>query len=218
MKESDLYQPLKHFLESQGYDVKGEVHDCDVLAVREQEAPVIAELKLTLNLTVVLQAVDRLKLSPKVYIGVPSQCKVMKRQGKAIVKLLRMLGLGLMLINPEAKTGKVNIVLDPGEYKPRKSKYRQERLLGEFAKRVGDPNLGGSVRTAGVVTAYRQQAIQIAKYLHKHGPTKASLVAQAVGEPKARGFLYRDVYGWFERLGEGVYGLSPRGRREISTY
>jgi len=34
MKESDLYQPLKRFLELQGYDVKGEVQDCDVVAVR----------------------------------------------------------------------------------------------------------------------------------------------------------------------------------------
>ena len=50
MKESDLYPPLKQFLESQNYEVKGEVQDCDVLAVRGEEAPVIVELKLSLNL------------------------------------------------------------------------------------------------------------------------------------------------------------------------
>ena len=60
MKESDLYLPLKRFLESQHYEVKGEVNDCDVLAVRGDEVPVVVELKLTLNLDVVLQAVGRL--------------------------------------------------------------------------------------------------------------------------------------------------------------
>ena len=46
MKESDLYLPLKRFLESQNYEVKGEVQDCDVVAMRAKEAPVIVELKL----------------------------------------------------------------------------------------------------------------------------------------------------------------------------
>ena len=71
MKESDLYLPLKRFLESQEYEVKGEVQDCDVLAICGKEIPVVVELKLSLNLDVVLQAVERLSLTPKVYIGIP---------------------------------------------------------------------------------------------------------------------------------------------------
>jgi len=106
MKESDLYLPLKRFLESQHYEVKGEVH-------------------------VILQAVQRLSLTPKVYIGIPGKCGVLKRRRKHTIKLFRMLGL-------------------------------------------------------------------------------------ALGEPKARDFVYRDVYGWFDRASLGVYDLSPRGRREIA--
>ena len=34
MKETDLYPPVKAFLEAQGYEVKGEVGDCDLVAVR----------------------------------------------------------------------------------------------------------------------------------------------------------------------------------------
>ena len=94
MKESDLYPPLKRFLESQRYEVKGEIGDCDVLAVRGAEAPVVVELKLSLNLNVVLQAVERLSLTPKVYIGVPKRCSVLSARRKHVVKLLRMLGLG----------------------------------------------------------------------------------------------------------------------------
>ena len=218
MKESDLYPPLKQFLESQGYGVKGEVQDCDVLAVREDEEPVIVELKLSLNLNVILQAVERLTLTGKVYIGVPRQCKNLSRQGKSIIKLLRMLGVGLIVIDLEQARVPVDVVLDPGDYRPRKSKPRQERLLGEFMQRVGDPNLGGAEKRKGIMTAYRQRALIIARFLQAQGPTKASTVAQMVEDPKARDILYRNVYGWFENASRGVYGLSPRGEQEISFW
>ena len=218
MKESDLYPPLKQFLESQGYEVKGEVQDCDVVAVRGTEAPVVVELKLTLNLNVLLQAVERLSLTPKVYVGVPVRCRILNQRRKHVVKLLRMLGLGLVVIDPNQEAGSVEVFLDPGEYRPRKSKHRQERLLGEFEKRVGDPNLGGAEKRKGIMTAYRQRALAIARWLRKQGPTKASQVARALDEPKARDILYRDVYGWFDRVSLGVYGLSPRGEEEIPLW
>ena len=218
MKESDLYLPLKRFLESQNYEVKGEIQDCDVVAVRGTEAPVVVELKLSFNLSVVLQAVERLAVTPKVYIGIPKLGRALNKRRRRIVKLLRMLGLGLVVIDPDRETGSVQVLLDPGEYRPRKSKYRRERLLGEFMKRVGDPNLGGTEKRKGIMTVYRQRALAIAMFLQKHGPTKASHIARSLREPKARDLLYRDVYGWFDRLSLGVYGLSPRGEQEIPLW
>lgn len=215
MKESDLYPPLKQFLEVQGYVVKGEVQDCDVLAVRGEEEPVIVELKLSLNLNVILQAVERLSLSRKVYIGVPRRGKTLNRQRKNIIKLLRMLGLGLIVIDLEQLRVPVDVVLDPGDYRPRRLRRRQERLLGEFIQRVGDPNMGGAEKRKGIMTAYRQRALIIARFLQQHGPAKASTVARMVEDPKARDILYRNVYGWFERASRGVYELSPRGAQEI---
>ncbi|MGY8869597.1 MAG: DUF2161 family putative PD-(D/E)XK-type phosphodiesterase [Pseudomonadales bacterium] len=214
MKESDLYLPLKHFLTSQNYEVKGEVHDCDVLAVRAEEPPVIVELKLSLNLSVILQAVERLSLTSSVYIGVPNRCSSLERKRKKIIKLLRMLGLGLMVIEP-VKEGYVKVLLDPGEYKPRKSERRKVCLLGEFSRRVGDPNLGGVERRKGIVTAYRQKALLIAQFLREHGSTKAALISLRIQEPKARDILYKNVYGWFDRESQGIYALSPRGEQEI---
>lgn len=214
MRETDLYNPIKLFLEAQQYEVKGEVQDCDVLAIRGDEEPVIVELKLSLNLDVILQAVDRLVLSSKVYIGVPRTCGILTRRRKQILKLLRMLGLGLIVIEPQLRTGSVEVLLDPGEYRPRKSKFRRERLLGEFVKRVGDPNRGGSDKRKGIMTAYRQRALAIAGFLKKSGPTKASDIAQILEEPKARDILYHNVYGWFDRISRGVYDLSPRGKEE----
>ncbi|MEZ5977700.1 MAG: DUF2161 family putative PD-(D/E)XK-type phosphodiesterase [Planctomycetota bacterium] len=218
MKETDLYPPVKAFLEAQGYEVKGEVEECDVIAVRADEAPVVVELKLALGLDVVLQAVDRLALSPKVYVGVPRGCSALKRRRKAVVKLLRMLGLGLLAIDASSRHGAVDVVLDPGKYAPRRSPNTAERLLGEFVRRVGDPTPGGSDRRRGIMTAYRQRAIAIAVHLRTAGPTKAALVAKSIGEPKAREILYADVYGWFEREERGVYRLSPRGAEELPSW
>lgn len=218
MKESDLYPPLKLYLETQGYEVKGEVGSCDVLASRNEEPPLIVELKLSLNLTVILQAVDRLKLTSSVYIGVPKQCSALKRKYKPLCKLLRMLGIGLITIDPLRHSQAVKVLLDPGEYTPRVSKPRQRRLLGEFEKRVGDPNREGADSKSGIVTAYRQRALKIATLLEKQGPTKASDVARQTQEANARNILYKDVYGWFDNVSRGVYQLSPRGTREIATW
>ncbi len=217
-KEADLYPPLKTFLAHQGYEVKGEVEHCDVIAVREDGLVVVVELKLSINLTVVLQAVDRLQITDTVYIGVPKGIAVLRSQRKNVVKLFRMLGLGLMVIDPAATTGSVDILCDPGEYKPRRVKQRGERLLGEFMHRIGDPNVGGSAVRRGIMTAYRQKALAIAEYLKEHGETKAAVIARSLAEPKTRAILYDNVYGWFDRLGKGVYRLSPRGEAELPQW
>ena len=218
IREADLYPPLKNFLTHQGYEVKGEVEHCDVIAVRGDEPVVVVELKLSINLTVVLQAVDRLQISDTVYIGVPKGIAVLQNQRKQVVKLLRMLGLGLMVIDPAAALGSVDVLCDPGEYKPRQVKQRTHRLLGEFMHRVGDPNAGGSTARRGIMTVYRQKALAIAEHLQEHGETKAAVVARSLAEPKTRVILYDNVYGWFDRLGKGVYALSPRGEVEFPKW
>ncbi len=217
MKESDLYPPLKTYLEGQGYDVKGEVNHCDVVAVR-QDHVVIVELKKSLNLSALLQVVERLSTTDAVYVGVPTSCTVVKSKRKPVIKLMKMLGLGLISIDPMNTRLPVAVHIDPAKYQPRIDKKKRSRLLSEFERRVGDPNQGGAAMKNGVITAYRQEALKIADHLERNGPTKASVVAQAVANPKTRDVLYRDVYGWFERQGQGVYSLSPRGRRELAVW
>lgn len=222
MRESDLYLPLKEFLQEQGYSVKGEVKDCDVAAVRDDEPPLIVELKLSLNLDVVAQAVQRLAMTSTVYIGIPPKSAILKRRHKSILKMLRMLGIGLIEINPisklNAKSPAVKVLLDPGEYQPRESKPRKQRLLKEFLLRVGDPNLGGSENKKGITTAYRQRVLKVARYLQEHGATKAAVIASAISEEKARDIMYKNHYGWFERADKGIYELSPRGERELKEW
>ena len=88
------------------------------------------------------------------------------------------------------------------------SKGKKTRLLGEFVRRVGDPNVGGATRK-GLVTAYRQEATRCAQFLTANGATKAALVAKGSGVPHARRIMADNHYGWFQRLGSGIYELTP---------
>jgi hypothetical protein len=61
-RETSLYLPVKRFLESLGFEVKGEICSCDLVAIRGEEPPlvVIGELKLGFNLELVLQGINRM--------------------------------------------------------------------------------------------------------------------------------------------------------------
>jgi hypothetical protein len=207
--ETELYAPVKAFLEGQGYVVKGEVKGCDVVGVRGEEPPVIIELKRSFSMTLLLQGVDRLTLSEHVYLAVGAWPK----RWRDLRKLCRRVGLGLIVVHG----GRVEVLIDPEPYRPRPNKKRVSRLLGEHARRVGDPNRGGSTRLP-IVTAYRQEALRCAALLHAHGPlTLAAL--RAKGEvPNAARILQDDVYGWFERVARGTYTLTPAGRAGLERF
>lgn len=208
--ESDLYAPVKALLEGQGYSVKGEVRGCDVVAVRGSEPPVIVELKRTFGIGLVLQAVNRLALSDAVYLAVGAWPKNLRD----VKKLCRHLGVGLMIVVKE----RVDIVLDPAPYRPRKNPRRVGRLLGEHARRVGDPNRGGSSTKVPIMTAYRQEALRCAGLLAKNGPMKVAALKLAAEAPKAAAILSQDHYGWFERVERGIYGLTPKGRDGLEQH
>jgi hypothetical protein len=211
-KETDLYQPIKGFLEGQGYTVKSEIASADVVACRDGDPPVVVEMKTGFSLVLFHQAIERLKLADAVYIALPRGTgRAFQKSLKANRVLCRRLGIGLILVR--LKDGFVEVLEDPGPYTPRKSKRRQGRLLMEFAKRVGDPNMGGITRRT-VVTAYRQDAMRCLAFLMSNGPTKASVVAQSTGVERARTIMSDNHYGWFDRVERGVYVQSPRGERE----
>lgn len=215
-KETELYQPVKTYLEGQGYEVKGEVGKADIMAVRADEEPVIVELKTAFSLTLFHQATDRQSLTDDVYIAVP------RGSGRPFLKslannkkLCRRLGLGLITVR--MKDQFVEVHLDPSPYQPRQSKPKKARLLREFARRVGDPNKGGSTRTQ-MMTAYRQDALRCLRHLADNGPTKASIVADVTKVEKARLIMSDDHYGWFERVERGIYGLSPKGDNAMEQF
>ena len=71
MRETDLYPPVKAFLEGQGYEVKAEIGPADVVACRGDEDPVVVELKTGFSLTLVHQGVARQAITDAVYIAAP---------------------------------------------------------------------------------------------------------------------------------------------------
>ena len=216
-RETELYPPVKSLLEGQGYEVKAEVGSADVVAIRGDEPPVIVELKLGFSLSLFHQAVARQAITDDVYIAVPRvKGKRFQKSLKDNIALCRRLGIGLITVRL-GKNEVVEIHLDPEEFKPRKSKLRQGRLLREFARRVGDPNAGGATRV-GLVTAYRQDAILCARFLKLHGPSKGSVVAAGTDVSGATRMMAADHYGWFERVETGIYAITPKGLRDIESY
>ncbi len=216
ISETELYLPIKRFLERQGYTVKGEVGRCDVVAVRGGEAPVIVEMKVRFSLDLVFQAVERLTLSDHVYVAIEHGRKSLwVRRSKHILRLCRSLGIGLLTVHVDRDL--VEPRLDPGPYQRRVNKKRKHHLLREFAKRAGDPMTGGSSKQP-VMTAYRQDALRLLKILDEGGQQKLAVIRAASGVERAASILQRDVYGWFERVERGVYGLAPAGREALGRF
>lgn len=214
LRETELYPPIKSFLQSQGFEVKAEVGAADVVACKGTDDPVIVELKTGFSLSLFHQATERQKITDAVYIAVPHTTgKTAYRNLKSNITLARRLGIGLITVR--MKDGLVTVHCDPAPYNPRQSKPRKTRLLREFARREGDPNTGGSTRQ-GLVTAYRQDAMKCAAFLNQYGPSKGATVARDTGVKTATRMMADDHYGWFERVDRGVYDLTPNGQAALS--
>ncbi len=217
MPETELYTPVKQFLEAQGYEVKGEIGPCDVMAVRGDEEPVVVELKENFNLALVLQAVDRLAFCDTVYVAFRignAHSASWRTRRKQVLRLLRRLGLGLLTVSTR---GKVVAALDPAPYRPKPQTARRKKLLREFAERIGDPEDGGSSPRRRL-TAYRQDVLRCAVQLDRDGVLKASVLKQLTGVDRAGTILRDNHYGWFERVKAGYYVVTKKGKRELSDW
>lgn len=216
MAETRLYGPVKEFWTARGYTVRGEVADCDLVACRDQEL-VVVELKNSMNLTLILQGIDRKAVTEQVYLAVPAPKNPRRSQWLKTVRLCRMLGLGLLTVRIGRGRTRVEVACEPGPYKPRTNPRRRRLLLREFTRRSGDFNVGGSTRRP-LVTAYREEALRIAYYLQVHGPSRVKAIREATASEKAGPILQRNYYGWFVRVSHGVYDLTPVGQKAIETY
>jgi hypothetical protein len=209
--EASLYQPVKRFLEGLGFEVKGEVCGCDLVALQagDTAAVIIGELKVSFNLELVLQAVDRMAACDEVWLAV---CASRRGRGRErdprVRKLCRLLGFGLLAVSG---SGFVEVLAEPGPWRPRRDNKRRSRIVTEHRKRLGDPSGGGSTRRP-IMTAYRQQALACAAALSA-APARPRDLKPA--SPDAAKILRRNVYGWFERVERGVYALTDSGRAAL---
>ena len=212
-RETSLYLPVKRFLETLGFDVKGEICGCDLVAIRGEEPPlvVIGELKLGFNLELVLQGIDRAAACDEVWLAVRGSRRRGRERDPRVRKLCRLLGFGLLGVS---SSGCVEVLVEPGPWRPRRDARRRSRLLDEHRRRLGDPAAGGSCK-APIMTAYRQQALACAASL-SGGPRRTSDVKAAI--PDAPKILLRNVYGWFFRVVRGTYGLTPEGTAALARW
>lgn len=205
--ETTLYQPIKAFLEAAGYAVKGEIAGCDLVGLSPDEPPVvvICELKLSFNLELILQAVDRATASDEVWIAARVSAKGKGRESDRRYRdLCRRLGFGMLSVSDN---GMVDVLVSPVALMPRKNARKRSRLVNEHKRRKGDPTAGGSTRSP-IMTAYRQQALACAAALQA-GPLRPRDLKAIT--PKAATILRGNVYGWFENLERGIYGLTATG-------
>ncbi|PYB77082.1 DUF2161 domain-containing phosphodiesterase [Rhizobium wuzhouense] len=212
--ETSLYLPVKGFLETAGYTVKGEIGGCDLVGLSDEDPSivVICELKLSFNLELILQAVDRASVADEVWIAARVSAKGKGREAdKRYRDLCRRLGFGMLGITDK---GEVSVIVGSVTPMPRTNPKRRSRLMREHQRRKGDPAVGGSTRTP-LMTAYRQQALGCASAL-AGGPLKVREIRGSV--PEAAKILQGNVYGWFERVERGVYGLTPSGHEALARW
>ncbi|PWW41004.1 MULTISPECIES: DUF2161 domain-containing phosphodiesterase [Paenibacillus] len=228
--ETELYSPVKAFFERRGYDVKAEVKHCDLVGVRsDQNEPLIVEMKKTFNLSLLLQGMQRLKLSPFVYLAVErnrSKRGAVNQRWGELTTLCRQLGLGLITVTfYKTKSPLIDVLCEPAAqaHMPgnstgvRKGGIRRQRLLKEFDERSGDYNTGGSTRRQ-LVTAYREKALRVASALRAQGEASPASISKQTSVGSAAAILQKNYYGWFERLSRGRYVLTVKGVQALTEH
>ncbi len=205
---------MKAFLEGLGYACKGEIGGCDLVGVKGDEPPlvVIGELKLSFNLELVLQGVDRASAGDEIWLAAQLSSRGKGRESDARFRnLCRRLGFGMLGVSAK---GEVEILVSPVAPMPRKDPRRRSRLVEEHRRRQGDPVAGGGSR-APVMTAYRQRSLACAAKLGD-GPRATRELRPEI--PDATKILYDNVYGWFAPVSRGVYQLTAAGRAALARW
>ncbi|WP_082034199.1 DUF2161 domain-containing phosphodiesterase [Cohnella kolymensis] len=245
--ETELYPPLKAFFTGRGYEVKAEIRGCDLVAYRADEVlPVIVEIKKIFTLPLLLQGVDRQKTGASVWLAVErnrAKRGAHNQRFNELTALCRRLNLGFLTVTfYQTKPAVVDVWCEPQGTLPSSSaavsgkaaespepyiaasaargprqKKRAARLQQEFNARSGDYNLGGSTKTK-LVTGYREKAIQCALALACHGPSAPRMVREWTGCPNPAALLRINYYGWFKRIGTGLYELTPEGAEALLEF
>jgi hypothetical protein len=216
MLETDLYQPVKSFFESQGYTVKAEINDIDILAIKE-DITIAIELKVKISLKLIYQVIERQKLVDNVFLAIPKDSyKSHQNSIKHFQLLLKRLNLGLILIDEK----RVEVVFEPNHYDLNKSKSlnkrRKEKLLNTFNNLNSDPNKGGSKGKR--MTVYKQNAIKIASLLAVKPGLSPKEIINETGVLNTQSILQKNFYGWFQKSSYASYLLTEKGMAEYKKY
>jgi hypothetical protein len=191
------------------------------VALKDDEL-VIVELKLSLTVDLLMQATKRQKLTDQVYIAIPKpKYKMNSKKWHDLCHLLKRLELGLIIVSFLKSGAKMEVCFSPQPFNNQKNKNynvrKRKKVIEEMQGRNGSYNVGGSSKTK-IMTAYKENCIQIASLLNRNGPmTPKALRQQGTGE-KTLSILSKNYYQWFEKVARGVYSINDLGRKELKDY
>jgi hypothetical protein len=221
LQEVDLYKPIQTYFSKDGYEVYGEVKDCDLVAVKDEEL-VVVELKLTLSVDLLIQAAKRQRITDQVYIAIPKpKHRLRSRAWTDKCHLVRRLELGLIIVSFAGGRTKTEVLFQPTPFNRKKSsgqsKVKRKAIMKEITGRSADFNVGGSNRTK-IMTAYKENCIQIACFLDKEGPLSPKLLKNMGTSDKTPSILTKNYYGWFERIKRGTYAITEKGQHDLKEF
>ena len=209
-KESDLYSPVCNYFTELGYDVQAEVKSCDLIAKKDSEI-IIAELKKNFCLKLVYQAIERQSITDSVYVVIPRPKKGAKgSEWNNMLKLMKKLNIGIITVAVDSPLKTVDIVSVPESVSVPKSSKKRSSVNKEVETRNLRTNIGGVSKTK-ILTAYREKSIFvlcIVEYMKNITPSQQN---KFVGDTNSSLILYKNYYGWFEKISKGVYALSEKG-------
>lgn len=212
-KETDLYAPIRAFLEEEGYQVQAEVKHCDIAAVKDGQL-VVVELKKAFNLKLVYQALERQSLTEQVFVAIPRPKKGHREKAwKDMLRLLKRLELGLLTVALDSPLQTVDVVLEPSDSLAWKNRKKREQVQAEMENRQMDVNVGGMTRRK-IITAFREKSIRLACILEREGQVSTAALRER-GMEDCIGILSRNYDKWFQRVEKGVYALSEKGKEAL---
>ncbi len=219
--ETDLYKPVREYLEGLGYKVQGEVMGCDLAAILGEEL-VVVELKTSFNLKLLSQAVKRQRAADSVYVAIPRPRGGARTAGwRDMCMLLRRLELGLITVATDKVEDQVEVHFHPNTFDRIKSKRSGKKvrhhILMEAASRSGHYNTGGTNQKK-LITAYRESAVHVACCLMKFGPLSPSQIKKLGAAPKTSNILRDNHYGWFTKVSRGLYELNDSVKEFMDGY
>lgn len=212
--ETDLYEPVRRFLEEEGYTVQAEVKGCDVAAVKNGQL-VIVELKKAFNLRLVYQALERQSRTELVFVAIPRPKKGQREKAwKDMLRLLKRLELGLLTVAIDSPLRTVDVVLEPSDSTAWKNRKKRERLQAEWDGRQTDANTGGMTRRK-IMTAFREKSLHLCCLIEKYGEISTAQLKDWGLVDGYAAILSRNYYRWFQRVAKGHYALSEEGQRAL---
>lgn len=219
LQECDLYPPVKAFLESLGYEVKGEVKDCDVTAVRDDEL-IVVELKTGFTIELLFQASRRQLVADGVYVAIPlPKGGYRAPRHDDIVRLCRRLEIGLLFVAfTESGVPQVDAAVHPAPVRAvRTNAKKRLAVLTEHRGRTGSRNAGGVVRRK-ILTVYKERSLAIVAILAAHGELTTTQIRALGGPDNTSAILARNYYSWFAKGSPRHHVTVPAGVEALAEH